>query len=488
MTDILLTHSYFLRFDPKQHKIMMPYPPLGTLYAGAYLKQRGYDVAMFDAMLAGSEEEIRPYLEKHRPRLVVIYDDGFNYLTKMCLSRMREAAFRMSGIAKEYGCSVVVFSSDATDHVAKFIEHGADYVIVGEAEETLAELAGHLLRGGPPEPPEINGLAFAGDGQVVRTPKRALLRDLDALPFPAWELTDVDRYRDAWMKRHGYFSMNVVTTRGCPFHCNWCAKPLYGQIYHSRSPENVVAELQALRQRYRPDHVWFADDIFGLKPGWTARFSELVVRENAAIPFRCLSRVDLLLQEDNIRHLRNAGCQYIWVGAESGSQKILDAMDKGTTVDEIYRAADLLRKNGIKVAFFLQFGYPGERREDIEKTIRMLKDCLPDDIGISVSYPLPGTKFYENVKGRLGQKTNWVDSHDLALLFPGEYPEEFYRVLYRVVHRKYRIYRGLHALSELARVPYRVDGAKLRRLASLVLSLAVLPYYSLRLKRLEVVR
>jgi radical SAM superfamily enzyme YgiQ (UPF0313 family) len=488
MTDILLTHSYFLRFDPKQYKIMMPYPPLGTLYAGSYLKQRGYDVAMFDSMLADKEEEIIPYIKKHRPRLVVIYDDGFNYLTKMCLSRMREAAFKMSEIAKEHGCQVIVFSSDATDHVESFLKHGADFVIIGEAEETLAELAELLLRDGRKDRQTINGIAYVKDGRTERTAKRGLIRDLDALPFPAWEITDIERYRDTWMKRHGYFSMNVVTTRGCPFHCNWCAKPLYGQIYHSRSPENVVAEFKVLRERYHPDHIWFCDDIFGLKPGWTTRFSELVVKENATIPFKCLSRVDLLLQEDNIRHLKNAGCQYVWAGAESGSQKILDAMEKGTTVEEIYRASELLHKNGIKVAFFLQFGYPGEKREDIEKTIKMLKDCLPDDIGISVSYPLPGTKFYENVKAKLGEKTNWVDSHDLALLFPGEYPEAFYRVLYQVVHRKYRIYRGMHALSELVKTPYKVDGARLRRLASMMLSLAVLPYHSLRLKRFEGVR
>lgn len=488
MTDILLTHSYFLRFDPKQYKIMMPYPPLGTLYAGSYLKQRGYDVAMFDSMLADTEEEIRPYIEKHRPPLVVIYDDGFNYLTKMCLSRMRAAAFTMSRIAKEYDCKVIVFSSDATDHVDQFLEHGADFVIIGEAEETLAELASFLLHGEPKEAQAIHGIAYRTAGRTERTAKRGLIRDLDALPFPAWELTDVARYRDVWMKRHGFFSMSVVTTRGCPFHCNWCAKPLYGQIYHSRSPENVVAELQLLRERYKPDHIWFCDDIFGLKPGWITRFSELVVKERIVMPFKCLSRVDLLLQEDNIRRLREAGCQYVWAGAESGSQKILDAMDKGTKVDEIYRAADLLHKNGIKVAFFLQFGYPGEKWEDIQKTIKMLKDCQPDDIGISVSYPLPGTKFYENVKQNLGAKTNWVDSHDLALLFSGEYPEAFYRVLYQVVHRKYRIYRGLHVLSELVKAPYKIDGAKLRRILSMVLSFAVLPYHNHQLKRFEVAR
>ncbi len=485
MADILLTHSYFLRFDPKEYRAMQPYPPLGTLYAASVLRQQGFTVALHDVMLAESEEDILPALQQHQPRLVVIYDDQFNYLTKMCLSRMRAAAFRMTQLAKGHGCTVAIFSSDATDHFDKYFAHGTDYVICGEAERTLTELAEHLLRGKPKPIDSIHGLAYRQNGSFARTQKRELVAHLDELPFPAWDIVDIETYRRIWKERHGYFSLNLVTTRGCPFHCNWCAKPIYGQVYHSRSPENVVEEMKFLKRFANPDHIWFADDIFGLKPGWVTTFDDVVNREDAKIPFKCLSRVDLLLKENNIRHLQHAGCQTVWVGAESGSQKVLDAMEKGTTIDQIYEATALLHNAGIQVGFFLQFGYPGETKEDIEKTLQVVKDCQPDEIGISVSYPLPGTKFYERVKAQLGEKQNWVDSQDLELMFAGEYHPDFYRTLHRVVHKKFSVWRGLRATKELLRTPSQLDQRSLRHVASMIYHGVTLPLELRRLRSLE---
>ncbi|HEY4612381.1 MAG TPA: radical SAM protein [Bacteroidota bacterium] len=485
MADVLLTHSYFLRFDPKEYRAMMPYAPLGTLYAASFLRQRGISVAFHDVMLAEREEDIVPALLAHQPELVVIYDDQFNYLTKMCLSRMREAAFRMTQIAKQHGCMVIIFSSDATDHLDAYFSHGADYVICGEAEQTLAELAEHVLNGAPQQIGRISGVAYRNNGSYAQTQRRELVTNLDEIPFPAWDFVDLERYRSVWKKRHGYFSLNIVTTRGCPFHCNWCAKPIYGQVYHSRSPENVVAEMKYLKQFAHPDHLWFADDIFGLKPGWTALFDEVVNRENANIPFKCLSRVDLLLKEDTIRHLKNSGCQTVWVGAESGSQKILDAMEKGTTVGQIYEATALLKKAGIRVGFFLQFGYSGETKSDIEKTLQVVKDCKPDEIGVSVSYPLPGTKFYERVKTQLHEKQNWVDSEDLALMFAGEFHPDFYRALHRVVHKKFSVWRGVRTTKELLAQPTHIGKRSLRSIASMMYHGLTLPFELRKLEKLE---
>lgn len=475
MAEILLTHSYFLRFDPKEFKAMMPYPPLATLYAASYLRTLGFEVALHDTMLRDHENEITAAINDSRANIVIIYDDGFNYLTKMCLTRMREAAFAMTRLAKEQGCIVVVFSSDATDHAEEYIDHGADFVICGEAELTLAELASHLTgRSTFSSPKEIHGLAFMENGILIRTPKRTVLVDLDVLPFPAWDLVDFTTYRAWWQRHHGYFSLNMVTTRGCPFHCNWCAKPIYGQVYHSRSPENVVQEMIHLKHTAHPDHIWFADDIFGLKPGWIARFDEVVNSEKAIIPFKCLSRVDLLLQEDNIRHLKRAGCNVVWVGAESGSQKILDAMEKGTTVEQIRHATKKLRGSGIRVGFFLQFGYPGETKEDIGKTLDLVRDCMPDEIGISVSYPLPGTKFYERMKNQLSEKKNWTVSQDLDLMFPGEFVPDYYRILHRVVHKKFSVWRGQKDLLGFLLKPSSLRIDILRHIAGMI-------YYSLTL-------
>lgn len=474
MTDVLFTHSYFLHFDPKEHRAMMPYPPLGTLYAAAAAKRAGRSVALFDSMLASSEDEIRDAIRRHRPRVVAVYDDDFNYLTKMCLTRMRGAAFRIASFAHDAGCTVIVHGSDPVDHMEEYFAHHADFVICGEGEDTLVETLEHVLDGSRRRE-EIAGLAFPLEGRVRRNPDRPVLRNLDTLPFPARELVDVERYRRIWTERHGYFSVNMVTTRGCPFHCNWCAKPLYGQVYNSRSPANVVEEMLFLRKTVRPDHLWFCDDIFGLKPGWVKEFAEEVARRNAVIPFKCLARVDLLLKDDVIADLRRAGCRTVWVGAESGSQRILDAMEKGTTVGQIREATRRMKAAGIRVGFFLQYGYPGETREDIDLTLAMVRDCLPDEIGVSVSYPLPGTPFHDRVRAEMIEKHNWVDSQDLAMMFAGTYQPEFYRVLHRVTHKRFRIARALRTLREDVARPWRITRRSLRNLAAGAYDAVTLP-------------
>ena len=475
MSDVLFTHSYFLRFDPKEFRAMMPYPPLGTLYAASSVRSRGYSVGLFDSMLAVNEQELRAVMRRERPRALVIYDDDFNYLTKMCLTRMRDAAFLMSSLARSEGCAVLIHGSDATDHAAEYLNHGAEAVVVGEGEQCVGEFLDWRLRG-IGDRDSIQGLAYQTGGEVRHTTARRPLRELDEIPFPARDLIDMQAYRKAWKSRHGYFSTNMVTTRGCPFHCNWCAKPLYGQVYNTRSPQAVAQEMRELKNACSPDHLWFCDDIFGLRPGWIREFADEVERCDARIPFKCQARVDLLLHEDAIQQLARSGCVNVWVGAESGSQKILDAMEKGTTVAQIHEASRRLQRAGIRVGFFLQYGYPGETREDIELTLQMVRECRPDDIGISVSYPLPGTKFYEDVRRDLGEKQNWVDSQDLALMFHGTFMPDFYRTLHRITHKRLRIWQA----SDLLRSPGfgLLRPGVFRRLASGC-------YHRLTLSRLE---
>jgi len=488
MTQILLGQSYFLRFDPKLWEAMQPYPPLGTLYAASYLRQHGYDVALFDAMLAESEEEWGTALDQHQPQYAILYEDNFNYLSKMCLLRMREAAFRMIDRAKARGCTVILCGADATDHTEMYLSRGADFVLLGEGEETLVELLNRLTERSDAVFENIPGLAYLDGGPwtedraivhrpptAVLNPRRPDIKNLDSLPFPAWDLVDIAKYRNIWLERHGYFSMNMVTTRGCPFHCNWCAKPIWGQRYHSRSPENVVAEMKWLKETYHADHIWFADDILGLRPGWLPRLGELVEAEDAHIPFKCLSRADLLCRSGEVEALRRAGAQTVWMGAESGSQKILDAMDKGTHIEQIREAARLLKLAGIRACFFLQFGYPGETRADIEKTLQLVRDADPDDIGVSVSYAMPGTKFFEAVRAQLGKKQNWQDSSDLAMLYHGTYSTDFYRQLHGVVHKEFQARKAWQALKKQFNP---------RSVARLLYNLFTLPFARWKLNRL----
>ncbi|MCB9453362.1 MAG: radical SAM protein [Anaerolineaceae bacterium] len=506
MTDILFGQSYYLRFDPKLWAAMQPYPPLGTLYAASFMREKGYDVALFDAMLAEGTGEWAAALRQYQPRYAVIFEDNFNYLSKMSLLRMRDAAFEMVEIAKAQGCTVIVSGADMSDHADQYLERGADYVLLGEGEETLAELLAYLTRdaamqgvahGGAPLPEPIlegvtsdsglyaiQSLAYLHNGEVVKTPPRPVIRDLDALPFPAWDLVNREQYRRVWVERHGYYSMNLVTTRGCPFHCNWCAKPIWGQKYSIRSPQNVVAEMAWLKANFQPDHIWFMDDIMGIQDRWIEAFADELDRTGAHIPFKSLNRVDLLLRGKTIPALARAGAKVVWVGAESGSQKILDAMDKGTQVEQIYEATRQLHAHGVKVAFFLQFGYPGETREDIEKTLNMVRDLMPDDIGISVSYPLPGTPFYERVRGELGERANWIDSEDMAMLYQGPFRTEFYRQLHTVVHKDYRSRKTWAELRRLIRNPANLRPGHIRQTAAMVYHRLTLPGAQVKLDTL----
>jgi anaerobic magnesium-protoporphyrin IX monomethyl ester cyclase len=479
-SDVLLGQAYYLRFDPKLWQAQQPFAPLGTLYAASYLRDRGLKVALFDAMLARSESEWAAALDRERPRVAAIYEDSFNYLTKMCLLRMRQAALTMIGHARARGCPIVVSGSDATDHPETYLEAGARAVILAEGEVTLADLVNVMTRGEPID--NVPGIAYLRpDNVVVRTPARPLIRNLDDLPFPAWDLVDVDRYRSIWRDRHGYHAMNVVTTRGCPYHCNWCAKPIYGQRYGVRSAVNVVSEMEWLQREFHPDYIAMADDVFGLQPGWIETFAREVRRAEVRVPFRCLMRADQITAEVS-ESLASAGCRMVWMGAESGSQRILDAMEKGVRVEQIREAARLLHSRGIGLGLFLQFGYPGEMWEDIEATRQLVRDTAPEDIGISVSYPLPGTKFYDRVRAELGQKQNWFDSNDLAMMYRATYAPEFYRQLHRVVHHEFRAVRQKRVLGRLAQSPLSARPADLRRAASWLYNRAALPVAARRLR------
>lgn len=471
MKKILFSHSYFLHFDAKQEELGQPYPPLGTMWAAAVIREKGYDVRLHDVMFETKASHIAAVLEKEKPDFLVIYDDGFNYLTKMCLTNMREAAFEMATIASSKGIKVIISSSDSTDHAEDYLNRGVDYVLLGEAEETLTELLDRYQRNIPVDDSFL-GLAYKDSaGNFKKNNRRPVLRELDSLPMPAWDLLNIQPYKNVWMNKNGYFMINMGTTRGCPYKCNWCAKPIYGQKYNSRSPQNVVEEIKWLQKNFDVKSIWFSDDIFGLKPNWVNEFANLLETEKIKISYKIQSRADLLMQENYVANLSRSGCTSVWMGAESGSQKILDAMDKGIKVEEIRQSTLLLKKYNIKPSFFIQFGYLGEEMSDIKQTIQLINEMLPEDIGVSVSYPLPGTKFYEKVKGDLLIKANWTDSDDLDLMFKNTYSHEFYKTLHRYVHKNYRKHQAIDSLKNIfGKTAHRTPPSLRKTIA--------LPYYS----------
>lgn len=483
MSRLLIGSVYFLRLDPRRWEEMQPFPPLATLCAAAYMRARGHDVDFFDAMLADSAAAWAAMAERIRPNIAVLYDDNFNYLSKMCLTNMREAAVAMIGAAKAVGAKVIVCCSDAVDHPELYLGAGADAVILGEGEAVLADIVDRIGSGSLDD---IQGVAVRNrDGTIVRTNRRPPLRDLDALPFPAWDLVDFDRYRRIWRERHGMFALNMATTRGCPYSCNWCAKPIWGQSYAVRSPANVVTELKALIEAAAPDYVWFMDDIMGLKPKWWGAFADELERNAIRIRFKCLSRADLVLREGAVADLARAGCDIVWLGAESGSQRILDAMDKGLTVEEIEEATRRLKAAGVRVGHFIQFGYSGEGVDDIARTIGMIRKTQPDEIGVSVSYPLPGTAFYDRVKAELQGKHNWSDSSDLAMLYRGPFHTGFYRRLHAYVHRDFRMRRAVRAFARVLKGHEALRYRHVRSLVYAMLCLGLMPFSLLSLRLLR---
>jgi len=438
VVDVLLAHAFYISNDTKQRdEKFRPYAPLATLYAASILRGLDYNVELFDATLQDKEEQFRTYLEKHNPRIIVIYEDSFNFLSKMCLNHVREATIKMVAEAKRLSVPVIISSSDASDDPHAYLSKGVDYIMLGEADITVSELVQSLLSNDSANLDSIQGVAYldAEDkNKVIKTGPRLIMRKIGHIPFPARDLLDIDSYRMAWNNTHGYFSMNMVTTRGCPYSCTWCAKPIWGKSYAVRSPENVAEEMAIVKQEFSPDHIWFMDDIFGLKPGWVEKFAYEVTTRGAEIPFMIQSRADLM-QEEVVIGLAQSGCKEVWIGAESGSQKVLDAMKKGITVAQIQRARELLGKNDIRACFFIQFGYPGETIEDIEATISLVRTLLPDNIGVSVSYPLPGTEFHEQVNDQISEKSHWAESNDLEIMFNGTFTSDYYRKLGDFLHR-----------------------------------------------------
>jgi anaerobic magnesium-protoporphyrin IX monomethyl ester cyclase len=440
MLSILVGHSYFLRLDAKQFERAKPYPPLATLQVAAALRESGHEVALFDAMLAENIAEYEHKLVAAHPQVVVLYEDNYNFLTKMCLAAMREACCEMIVVARRHGARVIVAGSDVSDAPEAYLRAGAEIALMGEGLDTLAVLIRRLDADVEIDGVELtqglSGLAQLQAGELRRLDGAHVPGFVAQPELPAWDLVDIERYRGVWTKAHGFFSLNMAASRGCPFRCNWCAKPIWGNQYAQRSAESVAAEFTYLKQRFNPDHIWFADDIFGFKPNWVTRFGHAVRQANARVPFTIQTRADLT-SEAMAKALYEAGCAEAWIGAESGSQRILDAMNKGATVAEIKQARARLKMHGIRVGFFIQLGYIGEQLADIIATRELLQEARPDDVGVSVAYPLPGTQFFEQVKGQfLNGKTHWKDSGDLAMMFRGTYSSDFYRAIRNLLHEE----------------------------------------------------
>lgn len=404
---VLLTHAYFLADDPKEQRIMKPYPPLGILYLSAWLKSRGFGVEIYDSTF-GSREELYGVLGGGTPGLLGVYA---NLLT-------RASAVDLIERAKALGWTVVAGGPEPANYAEEYLAAGADYVVPGEGELVLEQ----LLR----ENPAPNGVAYRdASGAVVRTPPMPQIRDLDSLPWPDRESIDIGRYLRAWRERHGTGSVSLITARGCPYRCRWCSHSTYGMTHRRRSVAAVADEVEWILNRYAPDMLWYADDVFTIHHGWTLEFAAELRRRGVRTPFECITRADRL-NPRLAEALAEMGCFRVWIGSESGSQKVLDAMERGVRVEQVREAVRLVRAEGIQAGMFLMWGYEGEEIEDIESTAEHVAACSPDVFLTTVAYPIKGTPYFDQVNGRLIPLGDWRTRTDRDVVIRGRHSRRFY--------------------------------------------------------------
>lgn len=428
--DILLTHGYFLSEDRQERKIMKPYPPLGLLYLSAYLKAQGFEVSLFDSTFHEKSDFYR-YVESEKPAVVGLYS---NLMTKLNI-------LQLIRYLKSHGITVILGGPEATFNAEDYINNGADIVVIGEGELTLAETLGCLMKDSGTGLGTVQGISFrAEDGSIIRTPPRPYVQNLDTLPLPDRDAIDLGRYIETWRTYHGTGSTSLITARGCPFHCNWCSTAVYGHSHRRRSVSNVVDEVELLLARYRPDMLWYADDVFTISHKWLFEFASEMKRRNLQTPFECISRADRV-NEDVLRTLKELGCFRLWLGSESGSQRILDSMERGVTVEQIRIATKTARKYGIQTGLFVMLGYVEENIDDIEATIEHLKQTNPDAFLTTVAYPIKGTGFYKKVSLQLEQPGPWEKTPERQFSYHGRYCKTFYWFANRRIVNEIRLHQ-----------------------------------------------
>ncbi len=414
MRELLLTHGYYLFEDPKERQIMKPYAPLGILYLCSHLRNKGFDVDVFDTTFSSREEFFR-FLRTEKPSVLGIYA---NLMT-------RGNVVAIFGVAREAGWKIVVGGPEPGAYTLEYLRAGADFVVSGEGEVTMEELL-LALRCGERDFTKIAGLSWLDEsGELIQGTPRGQIPNLDLQPWPAREAINIQRYVDTWRTHHGTGSVNFITARGCPFRCNWCSHQVYGQSHRRRDPVLVVDEVDWLLSKYSPDMVWVSDDVFTINHGWIRAYAAEMKRRSLRVPFECISRADRLNAE-MLDLLAELGCFRIWIGSESGSQRILDAMDRGVKVEQVQDAVRMTRERGMQSGMFLMWGYEGEELEDIEATVRHVSKSNPDIFLTTVSYPIKGTPYYKKISDRLVQLEPWSTTSDREVRIRGRHSRQFY--------------------------------------------------------------
>lgn len=443
MTSVLLIYPYF---RPKHDRSTFRFPPLGLGYIASRLRRAGYSPELLDCTFLDKDDALKQALDADAD-VVGIYS----------MATMREESLKFARHLKGR-CSLLVAGGPLPSSDPGAFLDDFDIVVVGEGEQTAAEILKAYESGSDLSSNlrSINGVAYRQDGRVVLTPRRDPEDDLDEIAFPARDLFPNQMYIDHWKERFGYTTTTVITTRGCPFSCEFCSNAVFGVSYRERSEKNVLDEVEgALSLGY--DRIHFADDVFTLNRKRLLRFCDEILSRGLGFSWECLGRVDSI-DKTAAEAMKRAGCRRIFFGIESGDDSVLKLMNKRITTADARKAVEAARSSGLETGAFFILCYPGETDDTVLQTIRFATSLPVDYLSFTMPYPLPGTALYERVKDRIARDWKEPDSPfcDHMLIFEADFSEAKMKFAILKGQMQFKIQRELGPRGYLLLRPFEM--------------------------------
>lgn len=411
---IVGTHGYFLQEDEKEQGIMRPYPTLGLLYISSFLKAHQKEVSIVDSTFL-TTEQWKAELSAIAPTVIAFYT---NLMTKVkILELVNWCKVSLPN------ATLIVGGPDVTYNKENYLHAGFDFVVSGEGEQTMLELITAIEKDTSTN--DIPGVSYLKDDTLVIGPERTKIKEIEELPFPDRSAIPIEKYLSVWKKHHGKRTLNISTQRGCPYTCKWCSTAVYGQSYRRNSPRRVVEEIKSLVNDYAAEALWFVDDVFTVSHKWIKELHGEFQKNELTIPFECITRAERLNPEI-LALLKQMGCFRIWIGAESGSQKIIDKMDRRVDLTTVQAMIQETQEQGMEAGTFIMVGYPDENLEDLQQTLEHIQKCNPNYLTITKAYPIKGTGLYNEVKEKFTNQPEWKTSTDRDITFELPYSDKFY--------------------------------------------------------------
>lgn len=383
-TAVTLVYPYF---QPSNDNSIFRFPPLGLGYIAAHLKKYNLTVELVDCTFL-SQKEALERIRRSDPKIIGI----------STMFSMKSKALEFAKALRN-NCELLVAGGPLPTSNPECFQSEFDVVVLGEGEETMLELVQKAEKG--EDFAKVKGIQYRtkNTGKVKRTPPREFIKNLDSIPFPARDLFDNEAYQRHYKQNFGYTTTSVMTSRGCPFTCDFCSRPVFGNRFRTRSAENIVDEVEKV-QELGYDRIWFADDCFTLNRKRLIDICDEITRRGIGISWECLSRVDTIDSETATK-MREAGCIRLYFGIESGNDQVLRLMQKQITTNQARRAVITAKHSGIQVGAFFIIGYPNETDQTILDTVKFASSLPLDYLSFTMPYPIPGTPLYERVKDKM---------------------------------------------------------------------------------------